>query len=775
MDTKNLRIPAVLALAWLLRPAPAAAQQLIAWPVGVPNPLTLIRPGGPILPLPPRPLPRPVPPPAPRPEDGLPLELTGYRVTGDVTPGGAELTYDIAFRNPTDRRLEGVLLIPIPEGTVLNGFTMTSGGKTLKGELLDAGQASTIYENIVRQMRDPGLLELVGERLVRARVFPIEPRGTVTVRLAASQALRAEGGLFQLTVPMRSATMSGAVTKGAQVRLTLTSPQALRTVYSPLEGVKVERQGDRKAVVSYETGGSVGDLDLYFSAAQDPLAAGILAHRTEGEEGTFMLTLTPKREAAGQGAPKDLLFVVDRSGSMADDGKMDQAKAALTRVLKRLSPKDRFGVVDFATGVNTFEEGLVPATKENVARAVDYVSGLDAAGGTNIEGALKQALSMLPPHGKNVPMLFFLTDGLPTVGGADVQGLLRGVADENRDLRARVFAFGVGNDVNTLLLDKLAEMNRGSRDYVRPGEDIEAKVSTLYQKVAKPALTDVRLHWEGLEVSRVTPRQGGDLFYGSELMVMGRYKKAGQGKLVVTGKAAGKEVRFEYPVTLPARDSGNAFLPRLWANMKVAEELDAIRLSGSADPEVIESITKLAKRYGIVTPYTSYLITEEGANMPQAAMLMRRQAHMLAADAASSGFAGGAGVAMRAQEASSFLNVANMAAAPAAPGAAPASSVAALRGSLYEAGKKVRDELKAKGESVVDTREAGGKTFYRRGTTWVDGAVEADGEGLPRVSVRAMSAEYFELLKDKPALGRWFALGGGVTVLYGGTVYEVTD
>ncbi|MBI2362669.1 MAG: hypothetical protein HYV15_04735, partial [Elusimicrobia bacterium] len=154
MITKTLRILALAALALALKSAPAAAQQLIAWPIGMPNPLRIIRPGMPIgpmpMPVPPRPLPRPIPPGPrptpvpPRPEDGMPLELSGYSVEGTVAPGGAELTYDIAFRNPTDRRLEGVLLIPIPADTVLSGFTMTSGGKTMKGELLDASQARTI-------------------------------------------------------------------------------------------------------------------------------------------------------------------------------------------------------------------------------------------------------------------------------------------------------------------------------------------------------------------------------------------------------------------------------------------------------------------------------------------------------------------------------------------------------------------------------------------------------------------------------------------------------
>ena len=457
---------------------------------------------------------------------------------------------------------------------------------------------------------------------------------------------------------------------------------------------------------------------------------------------------------------------------------MEQARKALAHCVKSLGPKDRFGIVDFATGVGSMESSLLPATKENIARALRYIETLEAAGGTNIEGALAEALPMLKAGGENVPMVFFLTDGLPTVGSTDVQEILRRAQEKNKDLRARLFAFGVGEDVNTLLLDKLAEANRGARDYVRPGEDIEHKVSSLYQKVAKPALTDLRLEWEGLETSQVTPRRGQDLFFGSELLVMGRYKKGGNGRLVVTGKSAGKAVRFEYPVELPERSDRNAFLPKLWANMKVAEELDGIRLSGRADPEVIETITRIAKRYGIVTPYTSYLVLEEGMSAPAMAQAMRREADTLVADAASSGFTGGGVLARRAQNASRFLGMKSMAqgfsvGASDAAEAAP-SAMAAVRGAFENEAKRTKDDLRAGGRQVVETREAGGKTFYLRGGVWTDGAVE-EGSTRKAVSVKAFSEEYFALLAKEPALGRFFALGGKVTVLYGGTVYKVVD
>lgn len=746
---------------------PCAAQQLIAWPIGAPTPLRAMMPGLPILPLPPRPLPRPgpAPMPVPTPSEPAPLTLSGYRVEGRVAGSAAELAYTITFHNPTGSRLEGVLVQPIPAGTVLSGFTMTAGGKTLKGELLEAGQAATIYENIVRQMRDPGLLELVGERMIRARVFPIEPNSDIVVRLTLAQTLERSGELYSLRVPMRSAAMSGSVTRGASARIVVTAADPIGSINSSLSGVKIARKGEREATVTYDTDAAAGgDLDLFYSLRRGALSASVLQFKETGEDGFFLVSLSPKAEAGpGETVPKDILFVVDRSGSMEEGGKMTQAKAALSYCIRKLDDQDRFAIVDFATGVNLFESSLSAGTEANKARALRYVSKLEASGGTNIQAALAEGLPLLAEHPGRMSMVFFLTDGLPTVGETRVEELLRQAAAKNKSLGARLFTFGVGSDVNTLFLDKLAEANRGARDYVGAGEDIEVKVSALYQKVAKPAMTDVKLDWRGVEVSELYPRPVGDLFYGGELMMMGRFHGGGRGTLVVTGKAAGKPVRFEYPVALHGESGGESFLPRLWANRKVAHELDGIRLTGRADPEVVASIVKLAKRYGIVTPYTSFLITEEGAGAGNLNGV--RQMEALRRDAFDSGFSGGGVLAARAQKASLGLSAVR-GAAMAAPGAAGSAA------SAMEA--DARQELRDKGIAAVPTRSIGAKTFYFRNGVWEDGALD-EGQGLKTRGIRYLGDEYFELLKRHPGIGQYLSLGARVVVVVNGTAYRIGE
>jgi Ca-activated chloride channel family protein len=778
------RIPLAAVLALGLA-APAPAQQLLAWPADAAQAFRMFLPGTPMPhPLPPPPGPRPLPPgphplPGPRPmpvfpPEAAPISLSGYSVEGTVTDQVAELSYRITFHNPTARRLEGVLMVPLPGDAALSGFAMTMGGKEVKGELLESGQASSIYQSIVSRAMDPGLLELVGERMFRARVFPIEPNGDVVATLKLTQTLPKSGGLVSLRVPLASARFMQGERVKATARISLRTTRPIRTVFSPVDGALVARSGERSATLTYEEGAAgLKDLSLLFSMREDPLGAGLLAYREPGEDGSFMLTLSPRVEDDGaKAAPKDVVFVVDRSGSMQEGGKMEQARKALRYCVSRLNSQDRFGIVDFATDWNAFSERLLPADAEQKRRAERYIERLEASGGTNIEAGLGEGLKLLARSEGRVPMVFFLTDGVPTVGQTDVGLLLKKASLDNAGLRARLFSFGVGSDVNTLLLDKLAEGGRGARDYVAPGEDIEVKVGALYQKVSKPVLTDVRMEWKGVDVAEVLPRPVPDLFSGADLTLYGRFKAAGKGTLVVSGLSGGKPARFEFPVELPREDTRHAFVPRLWATQKIARELDLIRLSGRpADPEVVASIVKLAKKHGIVTPYTSFLVTEEGTDLGRMALESRRRMDVMARDAASSGFSGGSG--SRAQADS--LTMAKMGATmPAAPAAVRGSAQAyeafkAKNEALTEMERDARAEAKKDGKAQVETRDVGGKTFYRRGGAWVDGEAE-NARGAREQRVKARSAQYFALLAEQPGLARYLALGDEVTVLWDGVI-----
>jgi Ca-activated chloride channel family protein len=327
--------------------------------------------------------------------------------------------------------------------------------------------------------------------------------------------------------------------------------------------------------------------------------------------------LAPKHDWPALTQPKRITFVIDTSGSMQGE-KIAQARAALKFFVESLQPHDWFDVVPFSTEARPFFPEPVPANAENRARAVALAGEIEAKGGTNIEDALARAMRAAGGATEDqVPITVFLTDGLPTVGTTDIDALLAQAAQRN-PARHRVFVFGVGNDVNTRLLDSLAERTRGDRDYVREGESIEQKTGTLFEKLAHPVLTDVVLRIEDIEGFDVLPKTTPDLFKGSRLVVVGRYRGAGARAIRLEGRLAGQRREFLFEGTFPADSRVHDFVPALWAQRRVAYLLDQIRLNGQR-AELIDEITRLGKQYGLVTPYTSHLIVEEGMRLAQAA------------------------------------------------------------------------------------------------------------------------------------------------------------
>src|SRR5207248_1994319 len=317
-----------------------------------------------------------------------------------------------------------------------------------------------------------------------------------------------------------------------------------------------------------------------------------------------------------QRVPQDVILVLDTSGSMAGE-KMEQARKALKYCLDNLAEKDRFGLINFATVVNKYKDGLIDAGKDQVAQAKKWVDELEATGGTAIYDALEAALEFRPRDESRTFTIVFFTDGQPTIGEGDKtkpEAILKNTLARN-SANTRIFTFGVGDDVNATLLDQLAERTRALATYVRPQEDIEAKVSGLYAKISRPVLSNLRLVATGeVRLLEVYPPQLPDLFHGQQVTVLGRYSGHGPSALKLTGQV-GKEAReFVYELTFPKsteeKDSKD-FVEHLWARRKVGYLLDQIRATGE-NKELVAEVVSLAKKYGITTPYTSHLIVPDG-------------------------------------------------------------------------------------------------------------------------------------------------------------------
>ena len=535
------------------------------------------------------------------------LRLQSQKATVEIGGGGARVALQQTFLNPRNRQIEGTYLWSVPPGAAISDLAVTLGGKKIAAEILPADKAREIYTGIVRQMRDPAILEFVGRDLVRAKIFPIPANARVEVELRYSQPLQGNRFHLPLRVP-NAATNAGDV--AASLDLTFGSDD-VRAVFSPSHPVEVVRSGEQTRVTG-EFASNDRDFSLLWTRGANAVDLQMLTFQSPTEkDGFFLLLAAPDaRPTQTPIEAKDVTFVFDTSGSMNENNKIEQARRALQTLLSNLNAQDRFNIVTFASDVKPFRAGLTPASRENLDAARAFISDIKAVGGTNIEAALNSALGNASEKSARPQQIVFLTDGLPTVGETRIETLLADAQKANKN--ARMWTFGVGFDVNTRLLDGLAAENGGDADYVLPQEDIETKVGALYEKIAYPVLTESKLDFGELEVYDVYPRRLPDLFRGGQMTVMGRFKGAPK-TVKLSGKIGGAAREFA-----GTSGTGGPELPRLWATRKVGFLIEDARRAGRPIVgEVRDEIIGLSTKYGVVTPLTAALITED--EQPRAA------------------------------------------------------------------------------------------------------------------------------------------------------------
>ncbi|MFT4512499.1 MAG: Ca-activated chloride channel family protein [Planctomycetota bacterium] len=545
------------------------------------------------------------------------VHIVGTKINADIVDGVATTTIDQTIRNTGRRDAEGIWFLPLPAGAVADGFTMTVGGKEITGEVLDAGQARSVYESIVRRKRDPGLLEYAGEGMLRARIYPIPANGEVGVTVRLRQVLVPTGGMYEWSFPLGVAKLGDAASGPVGLEVRIESQTALGSVVTPHRDAAITRKGEHKASVSLEgSKGELEDLRVLYGLSKQEFGLHLLPYRMQGEPGYFTMLLSPPRTLAADKVPARLVqLVVDTSGSMKGD-KIMQAKASLHTFLKSLRPEDRFQIVTFASAVQTFFPSPRLATPENIKAAIARVDTLEAMGGTNIGDALREALEAATPDGDSivaVTQIVFITDGQPTVGLTKPNQILE-LTKQADKARTRIFALGVGDQIDVRLLDDLVAQHHGARDFVGNKEKIEAKVDALCQKISRPALSDVVVKCEGLDAFHVHPTKTRDLFCGEMMQVVGRYRDHGQRTVRVSGTQNGKPKEFVFEVNFPKAAAKHSFVQTLWARQHVTGLLQSIRRNGQK-AELMQELRQLATRYGIVTPYTSQLILEEGMRL----------------------------------------------------------------------------------------------------------------------------------------------------------------
>jgi Mg-chelatase subunit ChlD len=498
--------------------------------------------------------------------------------------------------------------------------------------------------------------------------------------------------------------------------------------------------------VSFETSdNNLSDFHLFYGISPKDFGLTLLTYREPAKDGFFLLLLSPRDNVTEREiAAKDIVFVLDTSGSMADEGKMKKARSALLFGIRTLRADDRFNVISFAGEERLMTQGLIRADAEGKRRGEEFVKKLEPNGGTNINDALLAAKKQFDSSDRP-KILVFMTDGLPTVGELRIEKIIENFSTRSKVEGLRLFNFGVGYDVNTTLLDKLASENSGAADYVEPKEDLEVKVSNFFGKVNYPVLTDLEIDFGRVETELLYPRKTPDIFKGSQIAIIGRYKNSVENAVITLRGRNGKETRvFRYEKqNFPQIADENVFLPKLWAIRRVGWLTEQIRTNGE-QKELKDEIVQLGTRYGIVTPYTSFLALESGVRLSggneDRAKLFRSAAPQAAKEQSGRGAVALSRNTIAQQNASSIATDGD-------------DSFVTFSGSY--------------------SQQVGNKVFYNVNGVWKDAEID-EKQKIREVRVKFAGEEYFELIAKEKELAQFFALGEEVPVLWKGIIYRVT-
>ncbi len=723
----------------------------------------------------PHPLPRPIPIPRvrPAPEPPASYKVKELGVNARITDQVARVQVSQSFVNTGSRQIEAQFIFPLPYDGAVDQLTFLIDGKEYEAKLLEKEEARRIYEGYIRHNKDPALLEWMGTGMFRTSIFPVPPGAERKVTLRYNQLLRKNHRLTDFLFPLSTAKYTCEPVEKVSFHVSIESSGQIKNVYSPTHTVNIKRPDEKHAVVTWEDRNAVptSDFRLFYDASQEKLGASVITYRPDDDEdGYFLLLASPDIKAQDEERPKKtVIFVCDRSGSMSGK-KIEQAKESLKFVLNNLREGDLFNIVAFDSAVESFRPELQKYDDETRKAALGFIEGVYAGGSTNIDEALKTAFSMIEDDTRP-NYVIFLTDGKPTTGETGESEIVKNARQRNK-VDSRLISFGVGYDVNSRLLDRLTRENHGISEYVRPDEDIEAHVARLYSRISSPVMTGVKLTIEfdeadaeeGKIVNRMYPAEVYDLFEGEQLVVVGRYKKPGDAKVVIRGKVGKDEQKYDFPAkfTKKSNDQSYAFVEKLWAVRRIGEIIDELDLKGK-NQELVDELVQLSTKHGILTPYTSFLADENSQpaelsyrESAELQLRVRQQVERLSEAEGRSGFAQRAYKNELQRAAQAPAPAGGAFGAPAADAAAPATAPAlgaanglggyARRAPLANTFRDIDEDRVVVADSV---QTVGNEALYKRGNLWIaQNAIGVDpAKDRSKIKdVERFSDEYFRLI-----------------------------
>ena len=549
------------------------------------------------------------------------LEIRDHDVDVTINNGVAVTTVDQTFLNTEQRTVEALYTFPVPAGASVANFSMWINGQEMVGEVVEKERARQIYETYKQQPRpkDPGLLEQTDYKTFEMRIFPIPAGAEQRVRVTYYQELQPDHDWATYVYPLATvATASGRTdldqraTGRFALRMQVKNEIPIVEMTSPSHGqdfaIADHSEFFHEASLETDGGDLSRDVVLAYRATRPKTGIDLVTSKPQGEDGYFLLTLTAGEELAQLDQGMDYVFVLDVSGSMANDGKLNLSRRSIDAFVDVLGPDDRFEVMTFNVKPTPLFGQLAAADDAGKGRATEFLRSQQARGGTILAPAMTTAYRYADAGGDRPLVVVILSDGMTEQG--ERQELLQLISQ--RPQNARVFAVGVGNEVNRALLSQMAEDAGGLAAFVSQGDDFDRQAQAFRRKLTRPVATDVAIRVDGVEVYDTEPQKLANLYHGAPLRLYGRYKDGGDAKVTLTGNVLGREITQSVDVELPERQAdrdANPEIERMWAWHKVDRLLKEADRVGSRD-SVIDEIVRLGEGYSIVTEYTSFIVLE---------------------------------------------------------------------------------------------------------------------------------------------------------------------
>lgn len=574
-----------------------------------------------------------------KPKSFCPLKHTD--VKAEISGFISRVVVTQEFENPFKEKIEAVYTFPLPQDAAVDDMTMMIGDRVVRGKILPREEAQAVYEAAKTNGQVASLLDQDRPNIFKQSVANILPGDQIKITISYVETLKYDAGGYQFVFPMvvgpryipGGATspkgngfapntdqvpdasritpmpMPSGMRAGHDISLDITLDAGLLidNISSKTHLVDIERPDVRSAHIHLKDNATIPNKDfiLRFDVAGQAIQDALLTHRSERGGFFTMILQPPDRVDVKDVTPKELVFVLDTSGSM-QGFPIEKAKETMKLALAGLYPGDTFNLITFSGDTRILFPEPVPATKENVKKAQQFLAESSSYGGTEMMQAIKAALDPSDAQ-KHVRIVCFMTDGYV---GNDMEI----IAEVQKHPNARVFAFGIGSSVNRFLLDKMAQEGRGEVEYVGLDDDGSAAARRFHERVRNPLLTDISIDWNGLPVVDVYPKRIPDLFSAKPVVLTGRFTAAGHGTIRLKGKMSGvdyvREIQVDFPETMAAHD----VLAPMWARQRVDDLMGqdyAGVQQGTTSPELKQTITQLGLEYRLMTQFTSFVAVEE--------------------------------------------------------------------------------------------------------------------------------------------------------------------